>query len=106
MAVRVFSNNLPDPAVRAQVQRAVLGAMGSPNGDWTVQIHENADSPSWHITICGPDNFRWTKEFLGIEEQNKLDDYNLIKKTISDVLSLTRLAVYLSYAYPDDKDSF
>jgi hypothetical protein len=47
MAVRVSNNNLPDRAVGAAVQEAVLGAIGAPDGDWRVQIHENADSPSF-----------------------------------------------------------
>jgi hypothetical protein len=113
MAVRVFSNNLPNPAVREAVQEAVLGAIGAPSGDWLVQIHENAESPSWHVTIWGPNNFRWTREYFGIEEQNPLDGFAFIKKTISevrktvsDVLSRSQLAVYLSYAYPDNADGF
>jgi hypothetical protein len=87
MAVRVFINNLPDPAVRAAVQEAVLAAIGAPGGDWRVQIHENQDSPSWHITIWGPNNFDWTREFFGIEEQNSIDGYAFIRRTISSVLS-------------------
>lgn len=106
MAVRVFSNNLPDPTVRTAVQEAVLAAIGAPSGDWTVQIHENQGSPSWHITIWGPNNFQWAREFFGPEEQNALDDYSFIKKAISEVLSRARLAVYLSYAYPDNADGF
>jgi hypothetical protein len=113
MAVRVFSNNLPNPTVRNAVQEAVLGAIGAPSGDWLVQIHENAESPSWHVTIWGPNNFRWTREYFGIEEQNPLDGFAFIKKTISevretisDVLSRSQLAVYLSYAYPDNADGF
>src|SRR5260370_555797 len=106
MAVRVFSNNLPDPRVRAEVQKVVVGAIAAPSGDWRVQIHENQDSPAWHITIWGPNNFEWTREFLGPGEQNALDDYSFIQKTISEVLSRARLAVYLSYAYPDNKDGF
>ena len=113
MAVRVFSNNLPNPAVREAVQEAVLGAIGAPSGDWLVQIHENQESPSWHVTIWGPNNFHWSREFFGIEEQNHLDGFAFIKKTISevrktisDVLSRSQLAVYLSYAYPDNADGF
>jgi hypothetical protein len=78
MAVRVFSNNLPDPKVRAEVQKAVLGAIGAPSGNWRVQIHENQDSPSWHITVWGPNNFEWTREFLGPGEQDALDDYSFV----------------------------
>ena len=106
MAVRVFSNNLPDPTVRAAVEEAVLGAIGAPSGDWLVQIHEKPDSPSWHITIRGPNNFQWSREFLGPEEQSALDDYAFIKRSVSEVLSRARLVVYLSYAYPDNKDGF
>ena len=106
MAVRVFSNNLPKPEVRAAVQEAVLEAIGAPSGDWLVQIHENPDSPSWHVTIWGPNNFHWTREFFGIDEQNPLDGFAFIKKTISDDLSHARLVVYLSYAYPDNADGF
>src|SRR5579864_7939123 len=79
MAVRVFSNNLPNPATRAKVQEAVIGAIGAPSGDWTVQIHENQNSPSWHITIWGPNDFHWTREFFGPEEQNALDHYSFIR---------------------------
>ena len=106
MAVRVFSNNLPNPAVRDAVQEAVLGAIGAPSGDWLIQIHENPESPSWHVTIRGPNNFHWTREYFGIEEQNPLDGFAFIKKTISDVLSRSQLVVYLSYAYPDNTDGF
>jgi hypothetical protein len=49
--VRLFSNNLANPTERAEVQEAVLSAIGAPSGDWLVQIHENQNSPSWHITI-------------------------------------------------------
>lgn len=110
MAVRVFSNNLPDPAVRTAVQQAVLGAIGTPSGDWLVQIHENPDSPSWHITIWGPNDFYWTHDFFGPEEQNSTDGYAFIRRTISDVRSIapgrTQPVVYLSYAYPDNTDGF
>jgi predicted ATPase len=106
MAIRVFNNNLPPPSVRANVERAVLEAMGAPSGDWMVQIHEKPDSPSWHITIWGPNNFHWSREFSGPEEQNDRDDYSFIKKTISQVMSRVQLAVYLSYAYPDNTDGF
>ena len=113
MAVRVFSNNLPNPALRDALQEAVLGAIGAPSGDWLVQIHENPESPSWHVTIWGPNNFHWTREFFGTEEQNPLDGFAFIKttisevrKTISDVLSRAQLSVYLSYAYPDNTDGF
>ena len=106
VAVRVFSNNLPNPTERAELQKAVLSAIGAPSGDWLVQIHENQNSPSWHITIWGPNHFRWTHEFFGLEEQNPLDGYNVIKKTIEDALSSSRLSVYLSYGYPDNKDGF
>ena len=106
MAVRVFSNNLPNAAVRTAVQEAVLGAIGAPSGDWLLQIHENPESPSWHVTIWGPDNFHWTREFFGIEEQNPLNGFAFIRQTISDVLSRARLVVYLSYAYPDNTDGF
>ena len=72
-----------------------------------MQIHENPHSPSWHITIWGPNNFQWTREFLGPEEQNARDDYSFIKTAISEVFSGARATVYLSYAYPDDdKDRF
>jgi hypothetical protein len=74
LAVRVFSNNLPNPTVREEVQKAVLGAMSASSGDWTVQIHEDQNSPSWHVTIWGPNNFQWAGEFFGPEEQNPLDD--------------------------------
>lgn len=87
MAVRIFSNNLPNPAVRAAVQQAVLGAMGTPSGDWEVQIHENQDFPSWHVTISGPNDFRWTREFFGVEEQNSLDGYAFIKRTVATLFS-------------------
>jgi predicted ATPase len=87
MAVRVFSNNLPDRAVRAAVQEAVLAAMGEPGGDWLVQIHENQYSPSWHITIWGPNNFHWTRAFFGTEEQNPRDGYALIRGTITSVVT-------------------
>src|SRR5437016_7091884 len=106
MAARVFSNNLPNPTVRAEVQKAVQEAIGVPSGDWRVQIHENQDSPSWHITIWGPNNFQWTREFFGVEEQNASDGYSFIRRTISEVFSRARLAVYLSYAYPDNADGF
>ena len=78
MAVRVFSNNIPNPTARAGVQAAVLGAMGDPSGDWVVQIQENHDSWLWHITITGPNNFHWTREFSGVDEQFALDGYNFI----------------------------
>ena len=106
MAVQVFSNNVREPTRRAAVQDAVLGAIGSPSGEWKVQIHENRDSPSWQITIWGPSNFQWSREFFGPDEQNELDDYGFIRKTISEVLSRARLAVYVSYAYPDNADGF
>ena len=106
MAVRVFSNNLPNPTERAEVQEAVLSAIGAPSGDWLVQIHENQNSPSWHITIWGPNHFKWTQEFFGLEEQNPHGGYSAIKKTIEDALSSSRLSVYLSYGYPDNKDGF
>ena len=110
MAVRVSSNNLSDPAIRAAVQEAVLGAIGAPGGDWLVEIHENQYSPSWHITIRGPNDFHWTHEFFGPEEQNSLDGYAFIRKAISDVLlsapERTQPVVYLSYAYPDNTDGF
>ena len=76
MPVRVFSNNLPIPAVRRGVEQAVLEALGSPHGDWLVQIHEGQNSPSWFITIWGPRTFRWHREFFGIDEQNDLDGSN------------------------------
>jgi len=88
MAVHVFSNNLPDPTVRAAVQKAVLEALGSRGGDWSVNIRENQDSPSWHITIGGPNSFHWTREFFGVEEQNPLDDYAFIRQTISTVFPM------------------
>ena len=110
MAVRVFSNNLPNPMVRAAVERAVLEAIGSPDGDWTVQIHERQDSPSWYVTIFGPKNFRWTQKFFGIEEQNPIDGFAFIKKAVTDaVLSvpgLRRLIVYVSYAPADNRGGF
>ncbi|MGC9945269.1 MAG: hypothetical protein ABSF64_02635 [Bryobacteraceae bacterium] len=86
MAVRV-SNNLPDPAARVALQEAVLDALGARNGDWRVQIHENQDSPSWHITIWGPNDFHWTREFFGIEEQNSLNAYAFIRQTIASLFS-------------------
>ena len=58
MAVRVLSDNLPNRAAGAAAQEAVLGAIGAPDGDWRVQIHEGKDSASWHITIWGPNGFR------------------------------------------------
>ena len=103
MAVRVLSNNLPLPAVGGAVEAAVQEAIGAPTGDWMVQIHENQDSPSWHITIWGPNKFHWTREFFGIDEQNPLNGYAFIRKAISDVM---RPVVYLSYAFPDNKDGF
>jgi predicted ATPase len=87
MAVRVLSNNLPDPAVRAAVQEAVLGAIGAPSGDWLVQIHENQGSPLWHITIWGPNNYLWSDKFFGIEERNSLDGYAFIRGTIASAFS-------------------
>ena len=106
MAVRVFSNNLPKPDVRAAVQEAVLGAIGAPSGDWLVEIHEAQDSPSWHVTIRGPNKFHWTREFFGMEQQNPVDGYAFIRRTISAVISRIRPVVYFSYAYPDNKDGF
>jgi len=85
MAVRVQSNNLPIPAVRAAVQEAVLGAIGEPSGDWQVQIHEGPYSPAWQITIWGPNDFQWTREFFGPEQQNSLDGYAVIKRTVSNL---------------------
>ncbi|MGA3078020.1 MAG: AAA family ATPase [Bryobacteraceae bacterium] len=86
MAVQVTSNNLPDPAVRAAVQEAVLGAMGTPGGDWVVEIHETKDSPAWHVTILGP-HFQSTQGFSGNEEQNPLDGYAFIRQAISNIFS-------------------
>jgi|HubBroStandDraft_1064217.scaffolds.fasta_scaffold02247_4 hypothetical protein len=109
MAVRVL-NNLADPARGAAVQEAVVEAIGAPEGDWLVQIHENQSSPSWHITISGPRGFRWTREFFGPEEQNPADGYATMRSAIADALAGasvgTRPAVYVSYAYPDNKDLF
>lgn len=106
MAVRVFSNNLPNPTVRAQVQEAVLEAIGIPIGDWLVQIHEKQESPSWYITIWGPNNFHWSREFFGVEEQNPIGGYSAIREAILEALSRTRLIVYISYAYPDNANGF
>ncbi|HXM40547.1 MAG TPA: AAA family ATPase [Bryobacteraceae bacterium] len=110
MAVRVSNNNLPNRAEGAAVQEAVLGAIGAPEGDWRVQIHENPDSPSWHITILGPNEFRWTREFFGPDEQNQADGYAALRRAVADALagSLIKIRpiVCLSYAYPDNKDLF
>jgi len=106
MAVRVFSNNLPDPEQRVAVENVVLEAIGNPRGEWTVQIHENQDSPSWHVTIWGTDNFQWSQEFFGPDQQNDSDGYSFIRRTVSDVFLRRRLAVYISYAFPDNKDGF
>jgi hypothetical protein len=107
MAVRVSNNNLPDRAVGAAVQEAVLGAIGAPDGDWRVQINENQDSPSWHVTIWGPNDFRWTREFFGPEEQNPADGYAVIKRAVAEALAgssvRTPPVVCVSYAYPDNK---
>lgn len=88
MAVQVNVNDLPDPTVRAAVQRAVLEAMGARSGNWSVSIREYPESPAWHITIGGPNSFHWTREFFGVEEQNPLNDYAFIKQTISQVFPM------------------
>ena len=110
MAVRVSNNNLPNRAVGAAVQEAVLETIGALDGDWRVQIHESHDSPSWHITIWGPNDFRWTREFFGPEEQNSSDGYAAIRKAVGDALARssvrTRPVVCISYSYPDNKDFF
>jgi hypothetical protein len=110
MAVRVSSNNLPNRTAGATVQEAVLGAIGAPDGDWRVQIHESHDSPSWHITIWGPEDFRWTREFFGPEEQDPSDGYAAIRRAVAEALAgssvRSRPVVCLSYAYPDNKDLF
>ena len=109
MAVRVLSNNLPDRAHTA-VQEVVLEAIGKRSGDWRVQIHENQNSPSWHITIWGPKDFHWTQEFFGPEEQNPSDGYVAIRSAVAEALAGSpvriRPVVYISYAYPDNKDLF
>jgi hypothetical protein len=35
----------------------------------------------------GPDNYLWTDEFFGVEEQNSLDGYAFIRQTIAAVFS-------------------
>lgn len=110
MAVRVSNNNLPNRAVGAAVQEAVLETIGALDGDWRVQIHESHDSPSWYITIWGPNDFRWTREFFGPQEQNSSDGYTAIRKAVGDALARssvrTRPVVCISYSYPDNKDFF
>jgi hypothetical protein len=65
MAIQIFSNNLPGQ-YREPVQAAVIEAMANPEGDWRFQIHENQESPGWHVTIWGlTKDFHWTHEFLG-----------------------------------------
>jgi hypothetical protein len=110
MAVRVSNNNLPNRATGAAVQQAVLAAIGDRDGDWQVQIHESHDFFSWHVTIWGPSDFRWTREFVGPEEQNPSDGYAAIRRAVAEALAgstvITRSVVYVSYAYPDNKDFF
>ena len=91
MAVQVNKNDLPDPKVRAAVQKAVLEAMGARSGDWSVSIREYPESPAWHITLGGPDSFHRTIEFFGPVEQNALDGYAFIKETLSNVFPMLYL---------------
>jgi hypothetical protein len=88
MAVGVISNNLPLLPVRAAVQKAVLESIGARSGDWTIRILKDEDSPSWHITISGPNDFHRTIEFFGPDEQNPHDDYAFIRQTISNVFPM------------------
>ena len=85
MGVEIITNNIPDQRARTKLQEAVLKAIGPQPGDWRVEIREQQDSPSWGITISGPNDFYWSRRFFGVIEQNPSDDYCFIAKALSEL---------------------
>ena len=71
MPVSIFSNNIAMPDRREAIGNAVLDGIGDPpeNEQWTVYIYEPQEKPNYIVTIKGPDDFEWERDFFGPEER-------------------------------------
>jgi hypothetical protein len=75
MPVRVFSNTIGNKDHGQLVEKAVLEEIGDRAGDWLVHLTEPQMSPEWGIEIDGPNGFKWSRSFCGIEEQDEKADF-------------------------------
>jgi len=76
--IEIFSNDIPVADVRDKVSAAVKQAIGDRPGDWEVEIH----SSSWIITVTGPNDFQWEREFFGPDEH----DPDFIRQQVDSAL--------------------
>lgn len=70
MTIHIFSNDLPLPDVRRNVQQAVIKGVGDRRGDWIASIFAYTDKDGWRIDIKGPHGFTWQRDFCGPVEQD------------------------------------
>ena len=71
MSVIISSNKIAIPEHNKTVAKAVVQGIGLRpyHDDWQISIFEPIDIAKYIITIQGPNNFRWERDFFGPTEQ-------------------------------------
>ena len=66
----ILSNNIPLQEKRTRFEGAVLEGMGKLPASWTASIYQPQETGFYvEVIIEGPETFKWTRRFMGPDEQ-------------------------------------
>ncbi len=70
MSVLIVSKSIAMPDRRETIGKAALEGIGHrPEAQiWEIQIREPQNMPNYIVTIHGPSNFKWVRDFFGEED--------------------------------------
>ena len=73
MSISIINNTIP-VLTRGSVEKALLDGIGQrpENESWKIWMDEPQNRSAYIITIEGPNDFNWKREFFGIDEQTPI----------------------------------